>query len=202
MKRQPILGLLSLVGLIILIPIQASTLFVYQSPTGERVVSDRPLNLPGYQLEDSNVTPGAAGRSLRYQNNDANRQAIDRHIRTAAYLFQLEEALIKAVIRQESAFKIDARSRKGAMGLMQLMPATAKMYQVTDILDPKQNIHAGARHLSYLMKRFKRPELALAAYNAGEGAVRRYGGIPPYPETENYVKQVLRWYQQYQRNNS
>lgn len=178
----------------------SSNLFIYISPTGERVVTDRPINLEGYELEQNSLSAQSAGLSLRYQDNDHNRNLIDQHIRNAAYLYDMETALIKAVIRQESAFKINARSHKGAMGLMQLMPGTAKQYRVSNILDPKENIYAGTKHLRYLIKRYQSVPLALAAYNAGEGAVARYNGIPPFPETQDYVRKVLGWYEQYRQS--
>lgn len=161
-------------------------------------MTDRPINLEGYELEQNALDANTAGRSLRYQDNRQNRNLIERHINNAAYLYDMDSALIRAVIRQESAFKIDARSSKGAMGLMQLMPATARQYRVRDILDPKQNIYAGTQHLRYLIGRYDNLQLALAAYNAGEGAVARYQGIPPFRETQDYVKKVLRWYEEYQ----
>jgi len=99
--------------------------------------------------------------------------------------------LVKAVILAESAYQEGARSRKGAMGLMQLMPETARQYSVSNPYEPRSNIEAGIKHLKSLMERFELP-LALAAYNAGEVAVRRYGGMPPYPETREYVARVLR----------
>jgi soluble lytic murein transglycosylase-like protein len=181
-------------------PVSASNLFIYVSPTGERVVTDRPINLDGYELEQNKITAHTAGLSLRYQDNSHNRNLINRHIKNAAYLYDIDSALIKAVIQQESAFKIDARSRKGAMGLMQLMPATAQQYQVRNILDPKENIYAGTKHLKYLLGRYQNVQLALAAYNAGEGAVARYNGIPPFPETQNYVVKVLDWYDHFKVN--
>lgn len=175
-------------------------LFIYLSPTGNRVVTDRPIDLAGFVLEQTNIDARAAGRSLRYQDTEKNRDLIDRYIRNAAYLYDMDAALIRAVIAQESAFKIDARSPKGALGLMQLMPPTARQYQVQNMLDPRENINAGTKHLKYLLHRFSSLSLALAAYNAGEGAVAKYQGIPPYPETENYVTQVLGRYQDYQSN--
>jgi soluble lytic murein transglycosylase-like protein len=181
---------------------QAANLYIYRSPTGERVVTDRPINLTGYELEQNSLTAQTAGRSLRFQDNARNRATIERYIRNAAYLYNMDSALIKAIIRQESNFKVDARSHKGAMGLMQLMPDTAKKYRVQDILDPKENIYAGTRHLRYLLGRYQDMSLALAAYNAGEYSVTRYNGIPPYPETQNYVKRVLSWYEQYQEEMS
>ena len=98
--------------------------------------------------------------------------------------------LVRAVIQVESAYNVRARSPKGAMGLMQLMPATARQYAVADPYDPASNIEAGIKHLKSLLQRLP-VALALAAYNAGETAVQRFNGIPPYPETRNYVSRIL-----------
>ncbi len=98
--------------------------------------------------------------------------------------------LVKALIQVESAFQPRARSHKGAMGLMQLMPETARQYRARNPYDPAANIEAGTRHLRSLLDQFELP-LALAAYNAGEGAVRKFGGIPPYSETQAYVSRIL-----------
>ena len=103
----------------------------------------------------------------------------------------VDPALIRAVIAVESAFAPDARSSKGAMGLMQLMPATAARYAVGDPFDPVQNVEAGTGHLRSLLDQFD-TTMALAAYNAGAAAVARYGGVPPYRETRDYVARVLR----------
>lgn len=102
----------------------------------------------------------------------------------------VDPLLVRAVIQVESNYRPRARSPKGAMGLMQLMPATARQYSVRNPYDPKANIEAGIRHLKGLIDRFG-VELALAAYNAGEGAVKRFNGIPPYRETRNYVSRIL-----------
>lgn len=101
--------------------------------------------------------------------------------------------LAHALIKVESNYQARAVSPKGAMGLMQLMPATARQYAVVDPFDPAQNLGAGLAHLRGLLDRFGkgRESLALAAYNAGEGAVSRYGGIPPFRETQNYVRRIL-----------
>jgi hypothetical protein len=99
--------------------------------------------------------------------------------------------LVRAVIQVESAYRDRARSPKGAMGLMQLMPNTARRYAVKDPYDPVSNIEAGVKHLKSLLERFPLA-LALAAYNAGESAVQRFRGIPPYPETRNYVSRILK----------
>jgi soluble lytic murein transglycosylase-like protein len=102
----------------------------------------------------------------------------------------VDAMLVRAVIQVESAYRPTARSRKGAMGLMQLMPATARQYGVKNPYDPESNIKGGIKHLKMLLARFPKA-LALAAYNAGETAVERFGGIPPYPETRAYVSRVL-----------
>lgn len=112
-------------------------------------------------------------------------------IQRAAHRHGVEEALVRAVIHAESAYKSTAVSRAGAAGLMQLMPGTAKRFGVSNRFDPTQNIHGGTEYLGWLMRRYNgNVTLATAAYNAGEGAVDRYGGVPPYRETQNYVKRV------------
>ena len=112
-------------------------------------------------------------------------------IATVAAAHKVDARLVHAVIEQESNYQARARSRKGARGLMQLMPATARQYGVANSYDPKSNLEAGVRHLKDLLSRLELP-LALAAYNAGEGTIRRYGGLPPYPETQSYVRNILR----------
>lgn len=114
--------------------------------------------------------------------------------------YGLDPALLHAVILAESRYNADAISRRGAIGLMQLMPDTAARYKVADAFDANQNIRGGAQYLSYLLKLFDGDlELAIAAYNAGEGAVIRNGRkIPPYPETVAYVPKVMAFYRKYQ----
>lgn len=103
----------------------------------------------------------------------------------------LDANLFKAMVQAESAWNPGARSPKGAMGLTQLMPGTAQSLGVANPFDPVDNLRGGARYLKGLLDEFGSPELALAAYNAGPGAVRKYGGIPPYTETQNYVRKIL-----------
>jgi len=114
-------------------------------------------------------------------------------IETAARTHGLDPALLSAVATVESHFDPRALSPKGAAGLLQLMPATARRFGVSDVFDASQNVDAGARYLSWLLDRYDgRTDLALAGYNAGEGAVDRHKGIPPYRETREYVRRVLR----------
>jgi hypothetical protein len=103
----------------------------------------------------------------------------------------VDPMLVRALIQVESNYRPRARSHKGAMGLMQLMPATAREYKLRNPYDPKANIAAGVKHLKSLIDRLGSSELALAAYNAGEGAVKKFNGVPPYRETRNYVTKIL-----------
>jgi hypothetical protein len=114
-------------------------------------------------------------------------------IAAASQAHGVDPFLVKALIQVESGYRPKARSPKGAVGLMQIMPATAREYKVRNPFDPKANIEAGVRHLKSLLDRYGsgRTELALAAYNAGPGAVQKFNGIPPYRETRNYVSRIL-----------
>ncbi|MBD8009041.1 MULTISPECIES: lytic transglycosylase domain-containing protein [Acinetobacter] len=125
-----------------------------------------------------------------------NKNAYDSIIRQASQTYGVSEGLIKAVMHTESGFNVHARSPVGAQGLMQLMPATARRFNVSNAYDPQQNIMAGAKYLAWLLKRFNgNTSLALAGYNAGEGNVSKYGGIPPFRETQDYVRRVTSRYQ-------
>ena len=120
---------------------------------------------------------------------------LDRIILEAGEKQGVDPRFIHAVIWQESKYKVDARSHAGAQGLMQLMPATAKRFGCEHPENPEENITAGTKYLSWLLKRFAgNVELALAGYNAGEGSVDKYDGIPPYSETQNYVKIISKRY--------
>lgn len=122
----------------------------------------------------------------------------DAHIREASALYQIPEALVRAVIRVESDFDPRAVSPANARGLMQMIPETAERMLVTDVFDPRQNILGGVRYLRVLANTFNGDlALTIAAYNAGENAVIRHGGIPPYPETQDYVTKVIGYYRQY-----
>jgi soluble lytic murein transglycosylase-like protein len=134
----------------------------------------------------SDAGPRAAARTSRAE--------IDRLVIVSAADYGVDPALIEAIIASESAFDSQAISNAGARGLMQLMPQTAAALGVTDSFDAAQNVAAGTRYLRSLLDRFGNVELAVAAYNAGPNAVRRFGGIPPYEETRSYVRNVLASY--------
>lgn len=122
----------------------------------------------------------------------------DEHIRQAATLYQIPEELVRSVVMVESNYDPRAVSTAGAQGLMQLMPETAARMEVKDSFDPRENIFGGTRYLRILANLFNGDlELTIAAYNAGEGAVMRHGGIPPYAETQDYVVRVLTYYRRY-----
>ena len=122
-------------------------------------------------------------------------QELDRLIYDVGQREGIDPRFIHAVIWQESKYKVDARSHAGAQGLMQLMPATAKRFGCEDRNDPVENVEAGTKYLRWLLKRFSgNVELALAGYNAGEGSVDKYNGIPPYNETRNYVRIISKRY--------
>jgi len=132
------------------------------------------------------ASPGVNFGSVRL-----NTTAFQAEIAAAAREFGVEEAVVRAIIHAESAYNPTALSRAGAQGLMQLMPPTARRFGVTDSYDASQNIRGGVQYLSWLLKRFNgNLTLAAAGYNAGEGAVDRHGGVPPYSETQYYVKRV------------
>jgi len=120
---------------------------------------------------------------------------VDELIETFGEKYGIDSDFIKAIIKQESGFNVNATSKKGAMGLMQLMPKTAESLGVLDAYNPSQNIEGGVKYLKSLLEKYgDNKEMALAAYNAGPGAVKKYGGIPPYKETQNYVNSIMNTY--------
>ena len=141
------------------------------------------------------AVPLAGGR-INWQNQ----QRFAAIVAQAARTYQIDEALLHAVISTESGYDPRAVSPKGAIGLMQVMPATGKRFGVVNLTDPSQNVEAGARYLRVLLRQFNNDlQLVLAAYNAGENAVLRHGRrIPPYRETRQYVPRVLALYQKFQ----
>ena len=196
-RQTLVLALLLSISCVASGPSSAVEVYKYVDSKGQVHLTDRPTH-DRYQLIQK------AGKKLRmprinFRDKDANRKRFASKIAEVASRYQVPEALIHAVITIESAYDPNAISRAGAVGLMQLMPATAKRYGVANRRNPSANLTGGTRYLKDLLLRFdSNLELALAGYNAGENAVEKFGNqIPPFDETRNYVRKVLQLYSQH-----
>ena len=169
---------------------------IYQTVGADGVISFSTTKQAGAKLYQKSQARAAV--FLPADTSPERYTRYDTWIREAAALYQIPEALIRAVIRVESDFDPRAVSPANARGLMQMIPETAERMLVTDVFDPRQNIFGGVRYLRVLANTFNGDlALTVAAYNAGEGAVIRHGGIPPYTETQDYVVKVIGYYRQY-----
>jgi len=207
------------IGAISATSLSADTYYYHQSD-GSILLTDKKVNKKGYTLKKTyrskrkskplkhktifvkkNNKKHAPNKRKSCKQLSANviRQKTHPYlpqIQKYALQYQVEENLIRAIMRQESCFKVKAKSPVGAMGLMQLMPGTAKDLGVVNAWNPEQNIRGGVKYISQQLQRFKGDKrLALAAYNAGPGAVLKYRGIPPYRETQHYVRSIMSEYQ-------
>ena len=173
------------------------TYYLYQLPDGSRVITGHQVDHAAYKLlQASRKLSKLDKQSARLYDpkRPPDIDQFDKIIRNIADRYDVDVALVKAVIHTESYFNPDATSHKGATGLMQLMPKTAARYGVRDLYNPRQNIEGGVRYLRDLLVKYKQKlPFVLAAYNAGEEAVEKYDGIPPYRETRNYVSKVLKY---------
>ena len=182
-------GLAFIAALFIAVPLAGADIYARIEPNGTVSFTDTPMSLDWDLIIREERDPALA--EWREFVNVAAKEA------------NLDPRLVRAIIYVESAENPKAVSSKGAMGLMQLMPATAKSLGVKEPFQPNQNVQGGVRYFSKLMDRFDgNVRLALAAYNAGPGAVEKYGGIPPYPETRDYVRKVMEVYQLVCANNT
>ena len=185
-------------------PAAGADIYKYTDPSGVIYFTNRPRASKKWKRILKSGSRGAArtrGSSGRRRASLAKRyKRYEKHIVQAAALYHIPIPLIQAVITVESGYTPRAVSRAGAKGMMQLMPSVAKGMGVTDPFDPRQNIFGGTRLLRILANRFDGDlVLCLAAYHAGSGAVRKYGGIPPYQSTQQYVRAVLSHYYKLKR---
>lgn len=191
------------------------TVYVYKKPGGGHLMTSKRIKKKGYRLikkYKTRVKPKAkskkrskkkAGkkRSLGCRGMAARVNKHRRNIQVYSRIYGVEEALVHAIIKNESCYQKKAKSRVGAIGLMQLMPGTAKDMKISNPWDPEQNIQGGVKYISQMLAQFKgNKKHALAAYNAGPGKVRRYKGIPPYRETQGYVKKVMADYHHFKKH--
>ena len=178
-------------------------IYKYTDKRGRVILTDTPKSSKYVKLVKTwkGWVPLKTG-SIRYKNLEQNRKKYSGTINVVADRYKLPKSLIHAVITAESAYDSDAVSRAGAVGLMQLMPGTAKRYGVSNRRNPYENISGGTQYLRDLLVLYDNNlKLVLAAYNAGEGAVKKYNNtIPPYKETQNYVKKVIAYYKEYKQS--
>ncbi|MEJ2618914.1 MAG: lytic transglycosylase domain-containing protein [Candidatus Thiodiazotropha sp.] len=190
---RPNLGTLFLAGLVFVMPFTVEAeIFKYRDSSGGIHFTDKPMK-GNYRLLWRSGKSSQRKRRYSLEKLRKNKAKVSPYIDDIAKQLHLHPGLLHAVVRVESAYDPRAVSKKGAQGLMQLMPSTAKRYGVKNSYDPQQNLRGGATYLKDLLRMFEYDiKLALAAYNAGENAVIKYGNqIPPYQETQNYVKKVL-----------
>ncbi len=192
-----------LVGTLLAAPVVYADIYKYTDKHGRVTLTDAPKNSEYVRLVKTwkGWVPLKSG-SIRYGDFEQNRKKHTSTINAIARRYELPKSLLHAVITAESAYDSNAVSTAGAVGLMQLMPVTAKRYGVNDRRDPYQNVNGGSQYLRDLLVLFNNNlKLVLAAYNAGEGTVKKYNNaIPPYKETRNYVKKVIEYYNEYKQS--
>ncbi len=175
-------------------------IYRYTSKDGVISFSDRAPRGTPYRVVSYSCYACSLTSRVDWHNTPLQLTLYENAIQAATQKYPVDPALVRAVIHAESAFRSDAISRKGAMGLMQLMPDTASDMGVNDVMSPAQNIQGGVRYLAWLLKQHNgNVTLATAAYNAGPGAVKRHKGIPPYAETQTYVRRVKILHERYRK---
>lgn len=179
----------------------AMKIYKYTSRSGVRSYSDRaPVGGIAYEVMQFSCYACNPKSTVDWNNIPLQLSAFDYAINASAKKYRVDPALVRAVIHAESAFRPGARSNKGALGLMQLMPDTAKDMGVVNVMSPDENIQGGVKYLAMLLDQNRgNTMLATAAYNAGPGAVKRYNGIPPFAETQTYVKRVKLLHDRYKK---
>ena len=183
--------------------VRSQNIYSYRSPSGTLTFSDqRPSSGVKYEVMRFDCYACSPRSTVNWHTTRLFTDRYNAEIEREARRFNVDPALVRAVIHAESAFNPQAISPKGAQGLMQLMPPTASDLGVTNAMDTSQNIYGGVKYLSWMLERFNGDtRLATAAYNAGPGAVQRYGGIPPFAETQAYTERVAILHQRYRQLN-
>lgn len=211
-KKYVLWGIL---GSTLLLPISGfsstswSKVYVYSKPDGGHLMTSKRLKKVGYHLVKTYKTPkirsvsASDKKSVKPVNSACSssrmQERADRYkrpIEVYSRIYGVDEALVHSIIKNESCYQVKAKSPVGAMGLMQLMPGTAKDMRISNPWNAEQNIQGGVKYIAEMLKEFKGDlRLAVAAYNAGPGNVKKYKGVPPFRETKTYVKRVLGDYQ-------
>ncbi len=175
-------------------------IYTYTDENGITVYTDQKPDSERYKVRNLGCY-GTCRTGVDWQQTPLRLGVYDDEILAASELFAVDEALVRAIVHAESWFEPEALSHAGAQGLMQLMPATQTRFGVVNPYDPLDNITAGVAYLAWLLEEFSGDiERAVAAYNAGENAVRRHDGVPPYPETREYVRRVNILYRRYRNS--
>lgn len=171
--------------------------YAYTDENGITVLTSQKPDTTKYQVKNYGCF-GTCRTGVNWERTPLKQTEYAMEVNDAASNFGVDKALIRAIIHAESWFEPKAVSKAGAVGLMQLMPATQKRFGVTDPHDPKQNINAGVAYLAWLMDEFDRDiSHVISAYNAGENAVKRHNGVPPFTETQEYLRRVNILYERY-----
>ncbi|WP_201527959.1 lytic transglycosylase domain-containing protein [Psychrobacter frigidicola] len=193
---------------------QAGNMYIYKDKVGQVLLTNvnpsgsfdkftKKVKTTYYKNSNNYGSSAARNYGSSAASNSGSRNAYDSYIRDSSARHGVDPGLLKAMMHTESAFNPNARSPVGAQGLMQLMPATARRFKVSNAWNPAENIEGSAKYIAWLMRRFNNNvEFAVAGYNAGEGNVDKYKGIPPFKETRNYVKRVMSRYNSLYKNDS
>ena len=173
--------------------------YTYKDENGVTVFTSQKPDTDKYLVKNHGCF-GVCRTGINWNKTPLRPQQYADEVEAASKAFKVERALVQAIMHAESWFEPEALSKAGAQGLMQLMPATQERFGVTDPYNPKQNIHGGVEYLAWLLNEFDQDvERVIAAYNAGENAVKRYDGVPPFNETVEYLRRVNILYLRYQR---
>lgn len=188
---------LLLLALCLLAPLASAQVYTYVDENGVTVFTDRKPDTTRYRVRNLGCF-GTCRTGVDWNRTPLFNGHFQAEVETVSEVFGVDAALIRAIMHAESWFEPQAVSHAGAQGLMQLMPATAHRFGVANVFDPLDNITGGAAYLAWLLQEFEGDlTRVIAAYNAGENAVRRHNGIPPFPETQEYVRRVKILLQRY-----